>query len=727
MPPARLTPPCILVALLAVSVLSQLGIASPVAARQPTLIRVAAAPLDAYLSPGFAHELVSAAGVDRIAWIEIERGRRNVYTAVPPTFIPVRLTDFPDDDGTDLTGLQLSADGRIVTFTRGHAANATGWVANPDSRPEGAERAIWAARTDTSTPAWRVAEAPSALLSPDGRSIVWLWDGEIHQAELTGTPPTPRPLVRVWGGASALTWAPDGRRLAFVTNRETHSFIGVYDLESRTVRYMSPSVDQDRSPTWSPDGTRLAFTRRPGRPFGQGLTIPPELARSSIPEGFLNPRFRGGHALEIWVADPSTGDAERIWHSRPGQDPYAGLGAIQWRGEALVFSMELGEWQRYHAIPLTPPGDRADPALAGGGPRDPIPLTHEIGFPEHVAYSADGRTLIFASNHGDLDRRHLWRVPTAGGPLEQLTEGEGIETFPAVLASGSGVAYLSAGPARPQSVAVRGFQGGAERLVSRIPGDFPAAAHVTPTNVMLRAADGLEFHNQLFVPADLAPGERRPAMIFIHGGPRRQMLLGYNYGHFYHMAYGVNQYLASRGYIVLSINYRGGIGYGRTFRDAPAMGRNGNSEYQDLVAAGEYLRGRADVDPERIALWGLSYGGILTAQGLARNSDIFAAGADIAGVHFWGESLDPGTLNYRSSAVSHIDQWRSPVLLVHGDDDRNVAFSQTVGLVQLLRAREVPFELIVFPDEVHSFLVHDRWLKTFEAMDAFFDRHLLGR
>jgi len=318
-------------------------------------------------------------------------------------------------------------------------------------------------------------------------------------------------------------------------------------------------------------------------------------------------------------------------------------------------------------------------------------------------------------------------VSTAGGAPVQVTRGSDIETFPAVLASGERVALLSAGASRPQSVALVAASGGDPQVISNIPERFPQGEHVVPENVMLTAPDGLEFHNQLFLPPDLVPGERRPAMIFIHGGPRRQMLLGYNYGHFYHMAYAINQYLANKGYIVLSVNFRGGIGYGREFRNAPGMGRSGNSEYQDIRAAGEYLRDRADVDPTRVALWGLSYGGILTAQGLARDSDLFAAGADIAGVHFWGNTLDPEGLNYRSSAVSHIEEWRSPVLLVHGDDDRNVAFSQTVGLVQLLRGHDVPYELIVFPDEVHAFLVHRRWLETFNAMDDFFDRTLIRK
>ena len=119
--------------------------------------------------------------------------------------------------------------------------------------------------------------------------------------------------------------------------------------------------------------------------------------------------------------------------------------------------------------------------------------------------------------------------------------------------------------------------------------DYPLDEQVIPQNVTLKAADGMEFNNQLFLPKDLKPGERRPAMIFVHGGPQRQMLLGYHYRHFYHMAYAINQYLANQGYVVLSVNYRGGIGYGKQFRNAPKRGAQGNSEYQDVLAAGQYL------------------------------------------------------------------------------------------------------------------------------------------
>ena len=152
-------------------------------------------------------------------------------------------------------------------------------------------------------------------------------------------------------------------------------------------------------------------------------------------------------------------------------------------------------------------------------------------------------------------------------------------------------------------------------------------AQVVPQLVVTKAPDGLEIHNQLFLPKDLKPGEKRPAIVFVHGGPVRQMLLGYHYMHFYHVAYAVNQWLASRGYIVMSVNYRSGIGYGKSFRTAPNTGGRGNAEYQDVLAGGKYLQSRPDVDPNRVGIWGLSYGGVLTAQALARNSDVFKVGA----------------------------------------------------------------------------------------------------
>jgi dipeptidyl aminopeptidase/acylaminoacyl peptidase len=260
---------------------------------------------------------------------------------------------------------------------------------------------------------------------------------------------------------------------------------------------------------------------------------------------------------------------------------------------------------------------------------------------------------------------------------------------------------------------------------------------VEPQVVTLNAADGMKIPAQLFLPAGIAAGDRRPAIAFFHGGSRRQMLPGWNYGEYYHNAYAMNQYLASRGYVVLSVNFRSGIGYGMEFREALQYGAGGASEFNDVLGAGRWLQARSDVDRARVGLWGGSYGGFLTAMGLSRASDLYAAGVDVHGVHDWNNGIrnfvpayDPlkrveaARLALQSSPMGSLQGWKSPVLLIHGDDDRNVAFTETGTLVEQLRKLGVEHEILVFPDEVHSFLRYESWLRAYGATADFFKRKL---
>jgi dipeptidyl aminopeptidase/acylaminoacyl peptidase len=269
---------------------------------------------------------------------------------------------------------------------------------------------------------------------------------------------------------------------------------------------------------------------------------------------------------------------------------------------------------------------------------------------------------------------------------------------------------------------------------------------VVPQQVVYNASDGMPIHSQLFLPPGSQPGQKHPAIVFMHGGSRRQMLLGWHYMDYYYNAYAMNQYLASQGYVVLSINYRSGIGYGLDFREAVNYGASGASEFHDVEGAALYLRMRGDVDPARIGLWGGSYGGYLTALGLSRDSDLFKAGVDFHGVHDWASRSNAGTaaatvaaqsgaagagaesdaarIAYESSPISAVKTWRSPVLLIHGDDDRNVNFAQTIELVAALRRQGVYFEQLIIPDEIHGFLRHASWLRAYAATADFFKRKL---
>lgn len=663
------------------------------------------------LSTPFPKNLTSARDVDRIAWILNDRGARNVWTAVAPDFKPVNLTGFARDEVFEIPEVSLTADGKTVVFVKGGRPNAAGWVTNSDSDPEGREQAIWAVGTDGGGKPWKVGLGAGPVIAPDGRSLLVVKDGLIYRAALEphsapDVAPAPELLFKAAGRNGSPRFSPDGSRVAFVSDREDHSLVGVFDLARRKITWIAPSVDRDSEPRWSGDGASIAFIRR------AGLTYGAETASEF--------RSREPADLAIWVGDPSTGRARELWRT-PKEPPrfYAFRNFDVSPAGRILFTAERENWNHVFSMPL-----------AGG---EPVDITPGDGFIEQMGLSRDGAAVFVASNIGDLHGRRICKVAAAGGKAVELTPGDAIGTYPVPLASGALTAFLYATAAHPTSVATVPVSGGKIAVVAprELPEEFPAQELVKPQLVIVKAPDGLDVPCQLFLPRGAKAGDKRPAVVFAHGGPIRQMLLGWHYMEFYSEAYGINQHFANRGYVVISVNYRSGIAYGRLFREAPNCGMEGAAEYQDVLAAAKYLQGRPEVDPERVGMWGLSYGGLLTAMALARNSDVFKVGVDMAGVHDWSQ-MRWGRLNEaqrklarESSPVASVDTWKSPVLFIHGDDDRNVAFRQTTDIVQRLRAKgDVHIELMIAPDEPHEFLLYGHRMDAYERGFEFIDRYL---
>jgi dipeptidyl aminopeptidase/acylaminoacyl peptidase len=281
---------------------------------------------------------------------------------------------------------------------------------------------------------------------------------------------------------------------------------------------------------------------------------------------------------------------------------------------------------------------------------------------------------------------------------------------------------------------------GGDRLVLNNPlsKKFPAEQLVVPQPVSFQAADGVKAYGQLFRGKSTTA---QPGIIFLHGGPTRQMLLGWHPMEIYSDHYAVNQYLATHGYVVLSVNYRLGIGYGHAFEHPEHAGPFGAAEYGDVLAATRMLQAMPGVDPRRIGIWGSSYGGYLSALALARDSDTFKAGVDIYGISdmsaFVGRDLEPASMRFEdfermkmmtvafaASPVAAIPTWRSPVLIVHGDDDRNVPVAQSIDLIERLNTARVPHEEIIIPNEIHSFLLHQSSFQVDQAVVRFFGERL---
>ncbi len=667
--------------------------------------------LEQVLSSPYPWSLISARKADRIAWVFNEKGARNVWTAAAPDFKPVNLTGFAQDEVFEIPDVSITDDGKTVVFVKGGRPNSEGWVTNPRSDPDGMEQAIWAVKTDTGQ-LWRVAAGRGPVISPDGQWLLVMKEGLIYSAPLTPpvdpkNVPKPELLFKAAGQNGSPQWSPDSMRIAFVTRRNDHSFIGVFDTIKRKITWIVPSVDRDSNPSWSADGTKIVFQRRPGLQYGAAA--------------FRGFRGRGPVTnVALWLADAETGTAKEIWQFPKDEPRFYSLRNFQvTANDRILFTAEHDNWKHVFSMPLS------------GG--DPVDLTPGEGFVEHLGLSNDGVTVFFSSNLADIHGRHIWKVPTDGSsnPI-QLTEGATIGTYPVALASGKNVAFLYSTAVHPTSIATIPSSGGRIEMIApeTLPLEFPMDELVVPELVIVKAPDGLEIPCQLFFPKDAKPGDKRPGVVYTHGGPIRQMLLGWHYMEFYSEAYGINQYFANNGYVVISINYRSGIGYGRSFRNASKTGMRGAAEYQDVLAGAKYLQSRAEVDPERIGKWGLSYGGLMTAMALARNSDIFKVGVDMAGVHDWSQLRgrnfpeEQRKIARESSPVGSIKTWTSPVLFIHGDDDRNVPFQQTTDLVQKLRAKgDVHIELMIAPDEPHEFLLYknrmEAYNRTFEFINRF--------
>jgi dipeptidyl aminopeptidase/acylaminoacyl peptidase len=665
--------------------------------------------LEQVLSSPFPSDLVASKSGDKIAWVFDHFGKRNIWIAEAPAFKGRSLTRYDKDDGQEITVPVFSPDGNWLAYVRGGPPNTEKENPNPMSDPAGAKQEVWLVNTRTGATA-RVGEGSAPLFSSRGDRVIFeredhLWAAAVPVGAARVAGPVKK-LFEIRGEVNSPAWSPDGSSLAFVSSRGDHSFIAVYEPGSSRIRFLEPSVDRDIMPRWSPDGKRIAYLRL----FNVVDTLSADKERL-IP-------------WSIRVVDVASGIGKEIWKSGNGEmDSFSRLpmseNQLQWgAGDRIVFASEKDGWAHMYSI-----------SSVGGQVTALTPGSYEV---ENVTWLPDRSSMIVASNARDINHRHLWKVSVTGGDPQQLTRGDTIEMYPVIVSGGKQVAFMQATATYPFLPYIAAADGkGTRPLAPQIlPADFPSAQLVEPEEVTFKASDGVEIHGQLFKPRKISG--RAPGVVFMHGGPIRQMLPTWHYSYYYHNSYAMNQYLASRGYMVLSVNYRSGIGYGRAFREAKHRGPRGASEYQDVVAAGKYLRSRSDVEGKRIGLWGGSYGGYLTAMGLARDSDLFAAGVDIHGVHDWSRRVGPSPwatgdlakLGKESSPISSVDKWKSPVLLIHGDDDRNVAFNQTVELVRKLRERGVEFEELVFPDDVHDFLRHENWLRVYHSAADFFDRHL---
>lgn len=677
-------------------------------------------PFAAFKAYNFPTELCAAASGSKIAWALDERGKRNVYVAEGPAFKPRKLTSFSKDDGQEITSLSISPDGKWVVFVRGgdHGANWDhGLPLNPSFETNPFHVQVTSVPFDGGDTKY-LSEGDAPIISPDSKTVAFIKGGQAWAAPIDGTTAA-RNLFTTRGNVGSLEFSAGDSLLLFVAHRNDHSIIGIYTNAATPIKWIAPSFSFDEAPHWSPDNKSIVFIRRPGA----GGAPDSLLVKKHIP-------------WSIYTADMASAKATLLWKApatlRGSVPTTEGGYNLHWAAnDRIIFLSYQDGWPHLYSI------------TAGGG-KETL-LTPGNFMCEHITLSTDKKYLTFSANTGndklDIERRHAVKVSVDKADMQVLTDGSGNEWTPLLINDNNTLAFVSATAQRPPLPAVMQLNNGTSTVQllgeELIPSDFPKNKLITPAQVIFKSADGTTVHADLFLPAGGI--SKKPAIVYVHGGPPRQMLLGWHYSDYYSNAYASNQYLASLGFVVLSVNYRLGIGYGYEFHQAKNAGEAGASEYLDIKAAGEWLQKQTFVDSKKIGIYGGSYGGYLTAMALAKDSKLFAAGVDIHGVHDWASRsglLTAYTEKYEkapdldkalktawlSSPIPFMKTWKSPVLIIHADDDRNVQFNESVDLINRLEKQHVPYETIMIADDTHHWMKWENAVTVYGAVADFFVR-----
>jgi dipeptidyl aminopeptidase/acylaminoacyl peptidase len=604
----------------------------------------------------------------------------------------VRLTlqDIVQPEGIGETA--LSPDGKTIALLRaGQIAllpSEGGWPVTLTSTPGSKSGVTW---------------------SPDGKELAFVSQGSIwvvpasggSPRRLTNNPPGPGDPRQA--GDHNPSWSPKGRWILFESGRRGNNSLIVVSSDGESTNFLTQTHDDATDPRWSPAGESIVYVSRSKEFFSGRL----ELIQFNHNSG-----QRVGEPRLLYTSPVDRGGGWSIRGTRWSPD-----------GRQLVTVLQNSGWNHLYLV------------SPGGG--EPKQITDGAFEDETPQFSPDGKTIVFVSNRGVAETTNLWSIPCNGGEPHQLGKFDvpGVVSNPEWAADSKRLFFTRQSPVESSDLFVveLGTNAAPRQLTHTTSMNYEASAQV-PERITWQSKDGKKISGLLYKPAQTRPDTRLPLVVWVHGGPEGQDV---------YRADGWAQFLAQSGYLVLEPNYRGSSGYGEAFRNLNVEDSNGG-EVDDVAGGAQYLVAQGLADPSRLAIGGGSHGGTMTAYMVVHYPDLFAAAIELYGVvdrdlfvqrtnpnsairwmmKMGGSPAEKPEVYKRANVLLQVDKVKTPLLVMHGEDDPQVPPANSAEFVKALRDHNKTVFYFTYPKELHGFAQPADRLDAWQKQLAFLEHYI---
>jgi len=613
---------------------------------------------------------IRTSDISSFAWVsadEILFARDGVlWTVSPASARPARVSG----GLADAANFTLSSDRKLIAFTRGGQI----WIASLDRKTQ---RPVTGLNPQT---------AAGPVFSRDGQWLAFTSGGG-------GLPPDPGLLpfngdrLRVVGNSNGV-----------VAGGATERRLGIVSVYGGDISWI-PTVGNPGSVQFTADGSLLWAE-------GSASGKTREIKVWSV----------GGPVRTLWK------DHDERWFSPTGRDSKV---MVSPDGRSVAFVSDRTGWIHVYAMPVNATSESQARALTKGG------YLAGLG-----GWSPDSQRIAYhRSVAGNQMERFVDIVDVASGRSEPIVAERDVNYDPSFSPDGASLVFHRTDVENSLDLYTVTARSGSRmvRLSDSMPAGLDKADLTPPVAVSFPSRlDKQPVPATLMVSKGIDRSRKHPALVWIHGSGSDQNFLGWHPGS-YRMYYSLCQYLAQQGYVILTPDYRGSSGYSRDWSTGVYMGI-GVNDTADVASGADYLKTLSYVDPDRIGVFGLSYGGFLTLQAMTVDPTLWRAGVDVAGVVDWatygagyttprlGTPVQNPDIYNISAPIQHMDKLSRPLLVLHGTNDRNVSFADSLRLFDVLIKLGKSFESQIYPGEIHFFrrdiVLRDAW----KRVEEFFDR-----